>query len=103
MATSRTGTTKWLKLRAQVIYRAKRDGITHCPNCGGALDYDRPRLPNSAEVDHVVPYSQGGQDVIDNVRVWCRDCNGKRQSREWRAAKGLPAPIPQRTKASRTW
>lgn len=75
MATSRTGTAVWKKLRKQAIRRAKRDGITNCPECGILLDYQISGLRNSAEVDHVIAHSQGGLDRISNTRICCRRCN----------------------------
>lgn len=78
MATSRTGTTRWLHLAAQARRRAQQDGLTHCPICGTLLNYIVGRTPASAEVDHIVPYSRGGTDSIDNVRVICRRCNQRR-------------------------
>ncbi|RWZ52947.1 HNH endonuclease [Labedella phragmitis] len=31
--------------------------------------------------DHVVPYSHGGADVLENYRPACKACNSKRQNR----------------------
>jgi 5-methylcytosine-specific restriction endonuclease McrA len=72
---SRTGTTTYLKIRAKVIRAAKEDGIELCPFCRVVLNYDEPRLPESAEVDHIQPVSQGGEDTMDNLQVICRRCN----------------------------
>lgn len=74
---SRTGTAKWLRLAKEAKTRAQHDGQFTCPLCGVALDYTRSRQPNSPEADHVVPYSQGGEDVIENIRIICRLCNQK--------------------------
>ena len=53
MATSRTGTTRYLRNRARVLRQAIADGLTHCPcGCGRLLDYETPGLDNSAEVHH---------------------------------------------------
>jgi 5-methylcytosine-specific restriction protein A len=75
MATSRTGTATWKRVREQAIRRAKRAGITHCIECGVELDYVNGMTPTSVEVDHIIPFSQGGRDVLDNVRCICRRCN----------------------------
>lgn len=56
------------------IYR--RDGYK-CVYCGGKLDL---------HLDHVVPYSRGGEDSYDNLVTACRNCNlskGARTPREW--------------------
>ena len=75
MATSRTGTTKWLRLAAHAKRRARADGLTSCPLCGTTLDYDHGKQPDSAEADHVIEWANGGQDELDNIRVICRRCN----------------------------
>lgn len=81
MATSRTGTALWKKVRAAAIWLAKQAGQDRCPHCGVVLDYVTSKLPNSAEGDHIVPYSMGGTDSIDNVEVICRRCNGSKGNR----------------------
>lgn len=86
MATSRTGTGKWRRLRAEVIREAREQGITHCPSCRTWLDYDTPKRPNSVEADHILPHALGGTDTKDNVTILCRLCNqtkgaGKRKRR----------------------
>lgn len=54
-----------------------RDGW-RCYLCG----IDTPRklrgknLPNSPELDHVIPLARGGQHVESNLRCACRKCNG---------------------------
>lgn len=43
------------------------------------------RLPGCTKIattkDHVVPYSHGGSDDLDNLRPSCKSCNSKRQDR----------------------
>ena len=75
MATSRTGTSRWKNLRKVVLYRAKAQGLKHCPECKIELDYKVGLTPASAEVDHIVAHAFGGQDVIENCRTICRRCN----------------------------
>ncbi|WP_081675850.1 HNH endonuclease [Butyrivibrio sp. AC2005] len=33
------------------------------------------------EVDHIIPFSQGGSDDDSNLRVLCEECNGERSDR----------------------
>jgi len=99
MATSRTGTATWKRVRAQAIARAKRAGITQCRHCNVQLDYINGRTPASAEPDHLVPYSMGGKDHIDNLEVICRQCNQSKGHRE--APKGKKTMPPLKT--SRKW
>ena len=99
MATSRTGTATWKRVRAQAIRRAQRAGITNCRHCKVLLDYIVGRTPASAEVDHLRPYANGGTDHIDNVEVICRLCNQSKGNRNAPKAKN----IPQTLKTSRKW
>jgi HNH endonuclease len=45
-----------------------------CPLCTAKLT-DEPYLPNSKELDHIVPQGAGGTHTIGNVRIICRACN----------------------------
>ena len=38
------------------------------------------------EYDHIVPFSEGGATVVENMRTLCKDCHKKRTA-EWRAEK----------------
>ena len=87
MATSRTGTGKWKRVRKQAINNAIANEQFNCLECGTHMDYDHSLQPNSAEVDHIVPYALGGKDTIENTRVICRYCNQTRFAREKRNQK----------------
>lgn len=95
MATSRTGTARWKAVRAQVIRRAKRDGVDHCPECGVLLDYTSgTRARNSVEVDHIIPWSQGGADDAAQCRVICGHCNrrlGDKKPKKPRSPRKRPS------------
>lgn len=83
MVSSRTGSAKWKRIRRVVINEARNAGITHCPGyeghpCGRPLDYETFRESDSVEADHIVPYSAGGEDSIENARVLCYSCNRSR-------------------------
>lgn len=99
MTTSRTGTAQWKNLRAKALYRAKRNGITHCPHCNVPLNYDVSRTPASPEPDHIIPYSKGGPDHIDNLVIICRRCNQSKSNKQ------TPKQAPHRgpIKTSRQW
>ena len=81
MATSRTGTAKWKALRKEALRVAQDRNQYSCPLCHRPLNYETGRLPDSAEVDHIIPHSRHGTDTIDNVRVICRHCNQSRGNR----------------------
>jgi 5-methylcytosine-specific restriction protein A len=99
MATSRTGTALWKNLVIRAKARAKRLGITHCRHCNTALNYEQGLLPNSAEPDHLIPYSMGGKDHIDNLEVICRQCNQSKGHRAAPKTRTTPPPL----KTSRKW
>lgn len=82
MATSRTGTGNWKRVRKQVITEAIANEQFNCPECHTHMDYEHSRHPNSAEVDHIIPHALGGKDTKENSRVICRYCNQTRWSRE---------------------
>lgn len=89
MATSRTGTGKWQRIRKEMLKQAQVAGITRCPMCGNSFDWTRPYVARSPEVDHIVPHSMGGADSMENVRLICRDCNVKRGGQLGKARRAL--------------
>ncbi|QCB97130.1 HNH endonuclease [Arthrobacter sp. PAMC25564] len=101
MATSRTGTSQWKKLRAKVLHKAQAQGRTQCPYCGVTLNYQQGLRPNSAEVDHIIPHARGGQDVEENAIACCRRCNQSKGNRPAPRTAVLMAAKPLRT--SRQW
>jgi 5-methylcytosine-specific restriction protein A len=90
IATSRTGTGKWKRVRAQAIKQAIDSGVHNCTICGVGLDYEYSQRPSSAEVDHLLPYSKGGTDTLDNVTVICRWCNQRKGN-----GRNLTVPQPK--------
>jgi hypothetical protein len=88
MATSRTGTSAWLRIVRERRRLDQRAGITRCPMCGRLLDWEAKRVrgqahnPARVEVDHIVPHEHGGKDTLENSRCICADCNLKRRGRE---------------------
>ena len=105
VATSRTGTTKWKRLAADVRRRALHNGMTTCPLCGVELNFTVGRTPTSAEVDHVVPHSRGGRDEVSNLRVLCRRCNQSRGNglKRPRVRSGNAATVITETASSDEW
>jgi hypothetical protein len=51
----------------------QRDG-GRCLSCGAQLTV------RDAELDHIVPWSAGGSDQSDNLRVLCQPCNADRSN-----------------------
>src|SRR5699024_1147885 len=110
MATSRTGTTKYMRNRKRVLDKAKREGLTHCPGwtgqdgshhpCGRPLDWDNAGTEASVEADHIIPPAYGGTDDADNLAPLCRKCNITKGDGS-HAPAGFDAP--ENFPSSRTW
>lgn len=60
---SETNVKEWYKLINKVF---KRDNYTcsYCGNVGGSL-----------EADHIIPFSKGGDDTLENLTTSCQKCN----------------------------
>lgn len=96
--------------RRKLRERYRKSGIDHCPKCGVPLDWEHPYLPNSAELDEIVPVSKipaplKAQMCVDprNVQVLCRKCNRKKSDKlnwkfrgrkEWVKPKFEKPPSP---------
>jgi len=65
----RTPRTPGLRLRFQVFVR---DLLT-CRYCGRSRA-THPKL--ILEPDHIIPYSKGGETVLENLQLLCHECNG---------------------------
>lgn len=66
--THKTSSNINLRLRYQVL---KRDNFK-CVICGRSPAKD----PNiELHIDHIIPWSKGGETIIDNLRTLCSDCN----------------------------
>src|SRR5699024_1874608 len=89
---SRTGTTEWRKVRAARLKHDRENGVTNCKHCGVWLDYDRTRLPNSAEPDHIEPWHHTRSNDFDGLITICRKCNqsiGGKQGQERQVIKAV--------------
>lgn len=62
-------------LRSSIL---RRDQET-CGQCGWDLGYETSTR-EAIEVDHCVPWSAGGSDDSDNLRVLCHGCNQRRSN-----------------------
>jgi len=57
---------------------------------------DKPR----AEFDHIIPYSEEGLTVAENMRTLCQGCHKKR-TKEWHKARNNPAKRDARAETAR--
>lgn len=70
-----TDDTKYLNIRAfdnrqkREVFE-KQDGI--CANCHEKFAIEE------MEADHITPWSEGGQTVIDNCQMLCKECNRRK-------------------------
>ena len=60
-----------LAMRLQVI---ERDGLV-CGLCGGGVEED------DIHIDHIIPVSKGGKDMLDNLQVSHSTCNLRKGNR----------------------
>lgn len=93
MASSRTGTARWRRVRAERLKIDRDAGLTRCPICGVKLDWEHSMRPNSAEVDHIRPHSKGGQDVLENCQTICRLDNQRMGGRLAKKRPSIPAKV----------
>ncbi len=70
-----------LAVRRAVI---ARDGRM-CSFCG-VLCVKTPKTPSGRRrrltLDHIIPWSKGGEDTVENLRVACASCNSARGNRD---------------------
>lgn len=63
------------EIRAAVY---QRDAWT-CRICGGQVDlHAEPNTPEAPTLDHLVPFSDGGEFTVENLRLAHRLCNQQR-------------------------
>lgn len=66
---------------ALVAVLRRRDGDA-CQLCGYLLDFDVAQShPDAEEVDHVVPFSRGGDCHVSNMQLAHRECNQSKGAR----------------------
>ena len=96
MATSRTGTAAWKRIRRQVIREE-----SFCHICGAEVDKTLPNTdPMHAAVDHLLPYALGGTDTRDNAALSHAQCN---KSRGIKPIGSISADCRNYPHASRPW
>nr|DAH80639.1 MAG TPA: HNH endonuclease [Caudoviricetes sp.] len=64
-----TNVKEWKKISNRVL---ERDNYTcnYCGQIGGIL-----------EIDHIIPFSKGGSDDLDNLTTACRKCNRQKKDK----------------------
>lgn len=62
---------KWRVIRAAVLARDNYQCQIQGPNC----------LGTATQPDHIVPKSQGGSDMMSNLRAACQPCNSARSDK----------------------
>lgn len=56
-----------------------------------------PSFPRAAQIDHIIPFSEGGLTVLENMRTLCEPCH-KQRTKDWhrdraQARKQAPAQL----------
>ena len=51
----------------------ERDGLV-CQLCEAKVVLNQ-QAPNALHLDHIIPWSEGGEHEVANLRVTCRTCN----------------------------
>lgn len=49
-----------------------------CSACGCAVSLKDEHSPRYATIDHTLPLSKGGSDLMTNKTLMCLECNGKK-------------------------
>jgi hypothetical protein len=68
----RSGDRKWIPRDVRRLIFERDGGI--CLSCGTRLTL------GTAQLDHIVPWSAGGPDTSDNLRILCERCNADRSN-----------------------
>ena len=56
---------------AKIAVAVRDEGLCqHCGTSAGPMQYD-----------HVIPYSMGGDNSVENIQLLCRRCNGAKSNR----------------------
>lgn len=82
---SRTGTAKWKR----VAKAAKERDEYRCVKCGRAAE-DGFAL----EVDHIVPWTKGGEDELSNAETLCKAYCHRAKSNKEDAERRMHKPRP---------
>lgn len=86
------GGRAWARMVAHIVARDPQCTLRYPGVCTGA----------SETADHIVPYSQGGSNLPDNLRGACRNCNWHRGDGTRKPGRIPDAPT-DRDRWSRNW
>jgi 5-methylcytosine-specific restriction endonuclease McrA len=53
-------------------------GYGECVKCKLKLQNNNPSRNDYGTIDHIVPLSRGGRDIIENMQLLCKVCNGNK-------------------------
>lgn len=105
--------------RAQWEWHKKKPQYPSYHSCGLPFPYDRKaheshplfqaykeevksfnRDAPLPEFDHILPHSEGGEFVLENIRLLCRSCH-KERTREWHRSRKLAKQNQESSSLSR--
>lgn len=71
-----------------------------CQDCGCATPKELRGtfLPNSPELDHIIPISKGGEHTYRNVQLLCRKCNLKKGNKIYATSRIRTNSLPDQAR-----
>jgi 5-methylcytosine-specific restriction endonuclease McrA len=69
--------SKWRRNRRAVLF-GQQQGKCYWCRCEMTNDVTRCKSPKYATFEHILPKSQGGRDVVNNIVLACLHCNTAR-------------------------
>lgn len=66
------------QLQREIIYHQYGGQCAHCGRQTRLVPYD---CPDQAEIDHIRPWSRGGETTLDNLQLLCQTCNQAKSNR----------------------
>ena len=63
------------KVLYEKLEKGQSKGKRICPHCNKEYTFDE------LEIDHIKPWSKGGQTILSNAQLLCKTCNIKKSNK----------------------